>query len=33
MEWELVGFFGVEGLDMRICWGFCGWDGKKKTRG
>jgi len=24
MGWELWGFFGVEGLDMRICWGFCG---------
>jgi len=20
MGWELVGFFGVEGLDTRICW-------------
>jgi len=24
MGWELWGFFGVEGLDMRICWGFEG---------
>jgi hypothetical protein len=24
MEWELWGFFGVEGLDMRFCWGFWG---------
>ncbi len=22
MEWELGGFFCVEGLDKRICWGF-----------
>jgi hypothetical protein len=25
MGWELGGLFGVEGLDTRICWGFCGW--------
>jgi hypothetical protein len=24
MECGLGRFFGVEGLDMRICWGFCG---------
>jgi hypothetical protein len=24
MRWELEGFSGVEGLDMRICWGFWG---------
>jgi len=21
----VIVFWGVEGLDMRICWGFCGW--------
>jgi len=29
MEWELWGFIGVGGLDMRICWGFR----EKKMRG
>jgi hypothetical protein len=29
MRWELWEFFEVEGLDKRICWGFCG----KKMRG
>ena len=29
MGWELWLFLGVEGLDMRICWGFRG----KKMRG
>ena len=29
MEWELGGFFGAQGLDTRICWGFRG----KKMRG
>jgi hypothetical protein len=24
MGWELLDFFGFEGLDKRICWGFCG---------
>ena len=24
MGWELWEFFGVEGLDTRFCWGFCG---------
>ena len=24
MGWELVGFFGVEGLDKGICWVFAG---------
>jgi len=22
----LGGIWGVEGLDKRICWGYCGWD-------
>ena len=21
----VMGIFGVEGLDNRNCWGFCGW--------
>ena len=29
MEWELGGFFGAQGLDTRICWGFR----RKKMRG
>jgi hypothetical protein len=29
MGWELWGLFDFEGLDNRICWGFCG----KKMRG
>jgi hypothetical protein len=33
MGWELVGFFGVEGLDTRICWGFWGWWSEKKGPG
>ena len=24
MRWEFGGFWRVEGLDMRICWGFDG---------
>ena len=33
MGWELWGFFGVEGLDTRICWSFCGVRERKKDLG
>ena len=26
MGWGFGGFWRVEGVDMRICWGFCGKD-------
>jgi hypothetical protein len=31
MGWMLVGFWGVEGLDMRIFWGF--WQKKNIAAG
>ena len=33
MEWELLGFLGIEGLDTRICWGFCRVMERKKSPG